>query len=494
MVKPNNACAAMWKKGSNCAEVEDTRTQRRRGGDAHKQGKHGGEQVPVFKPSLKWYTYTITCLGKQGFYQQALAVLQEMEIRGVQPNIYTYNAAIGALARAGKYAQSLTLLLEMEKKNIQPDVISYNSSISACAKSERPDMCLQLLEQMKERTLHVPYSPKPDSITYNTCISACEKANQWHECLCLLREMQDQKLDVDKMAFNNTLLALERGRKWMLCTLLFGEMRTYTRPVTGAPVEPDCVSFSVTANAFCNIQDWVKLRKHLAEMQTKQMSLDLRTYQRLVALTAVALTEHNDASNNLLSQILKMVLDIEEQKTAKKKNVRKNGAAAPRGQASNTHVAQRSQPSQPSQRSRVSESAQPTAGAPTAPPASLVTQLSPVGTIHSHHGLAHFEPVRTLSTLTASTSTSTSNSYAAHGLPKKIHSTSATSMLDMSVGTTQLDDGAEYLSEFDEYTSAFSTGLSYSGFTLTELDAVDSSEFSEEQESPCREEEETNSI
>ena len=63
-----------------------------------------------------------------------------MRSRGVPPDVYSFNGAISACGRAARWEQALALLSEMERGGSAappPDLVSYNGAINAVAKAGR---------------------------------------------------------------------------------------------------------------------------------------------------------------------------------------------------------------------------------------------------------------------------------------------------------------------------------------------------------------------
>ena len=86
----------------------------------------------------------------------------------------TYSAAISACEKGQKPQQALHLLQEMQLRGLLPNVITYNAAVSACEKGHKPQQALHLLQEMLLRGL------LPSVFTYNAAISACEWYQQPH--------------------------------------------------------------------------------------------------------------------------------------------------------------------------------------------------------------------------------------------------------------------------------------------------------------------------
>ena len=78
------------------------------------------------------YSATISACEKGQTPQQALHLIQELQLRDLLPNVIPYNAAISACEKGRKPQQALILLRELKLRSLLPNVITYSAAISAC--------------------------------------------------------------------------------------------------------------------------------------------------------------------------------------------------------------------------------------------------------------------------------------------------------------------------------------------------------------------------
>jgi pentatricopeptide repeat protein len=65
--------------------------------------------------------------------KRALSLLQQMQARGLVPDSISYTLAIRSCIWGGQYEQALQLLEEMELKfKIMPTVVTYQFALAAC--------------------------------------------------------------------------------------------------------------------------------------------------------------------------------------------------------------------------------------------------------------------------------------------------------------------------------------------------------------------------
>ena len=159
----------------------------------------------------------ITAWGRAREPQRALALLEEMKSRSVEPDVISFSAAISACGAGGQWERALSLLEEMQSRGLEPDVISFNAAISACGKGEQWERALSLLEEMQTRGV------KPDVVSFSAAISACEKGGQWERALSLLEEMRTRGVKPDVVSFNAAISACEQCGEMAKAKLLYAQ-------------------------------------------------------------------------------------------------------------------------------------------------------------------------------------------------------------------------------------------------------------------------------
>ena len=70
----------------------------------------------------------------------------------------TYGAAISACEKGQKPQQALHLLQEVQLRGLMPDVITYSAAMLACEKGQQPQDALYLLQETQIRGLLPKFS------------------------------------------------------------------------------------------------------------------------------------------------------------------------------------------------------------------------------------------------------------------------------------------------------------------------------------------------
>jgi pentatricopeptide repeat domain-containing protein 1 len=72
---------------------------------------------------LLYRTIIVCCSFQNGMYDEPLALLSEMQDKGLKLNVICYSAAIDACARGGQWKKGLQLLEDMRLRGIAPNQV-----------------------------------------------------------------------------------------------------------------------------------------------------------------------------------------------------------------------------------------------------------------------------------------------------------------------------------------------------------------------------------
>ena len=114
------------------------------------------------KPDLFMYTSGILACEKGKDWEQAIYLLDKLQLDGYNLSTVIVTSAISACASGGRATEALHLLDMMINKNITPNVWTYNSVLSACAKVGRWRDALVIFQMMRGETPQflVPFEQK----------------------------------------------------------------------------------------------------------------------------------------------------------------------------------------------------------------------------------------------------------------------------------------------------------------------------------------------
>lgn len=84
------------------------------------------------KDLVSWNTMLAGC-ALEGFYEESIELLNEMEIQGVEPDIITWNGLITGFTQSGQGKIALEFFYRMNQTDIEPNTTSISGVLAACA-------------------------------------------------------------------------------------------------------------------------------------------------------------------------------------------------------------------------------------------------------------------------------------------------------------------------------------------------------------------------
>ena len=155
-------------------------------------------------PHLKANVYTYGALmhgfAKTKHYKQALALIDEMTLRGIKPNQIVISSAMEACAESGQYREALGLLERITTLGLKPDVTMMNTVIKACSIAGAMDEAEVLAETLRQ-------FGSMDLFTYHTLMMGNTKLGRYQRVLSLYAEAQDSSAKMDGGIYSLAMLA-----------------------------------------------------------------------------------------------------------------------------------------------------------------------------------------------------------------------------------------------------------------------------------------------
>jgi pentatricopeptide repeat domain-containing protein 1 len=127
--------------------------------------------------------YTFTALLKHATSgNQAMEMLEQLQKRypSIQRSKEVYNAAVHACTRDGDWETALTLFQQLKSSGMQPNQATYASLIFACGQGSQVRIALRLLDEM---------TVVPNPVVWGAALTATAKAGMVEQALHLLRNM-----------------------------------------------------------------------------------------------------------------------------------------------------------------------------------------------------------------------------------------------------------------------------------------------------------------
>ncbi|RDX64681.1 Pentatricopeptide repeat-containing protein, mitochondrial, partial [Mucuna pruriens] len=116
------------------------------------------------EPDLVSYNTLIKAFCEKGSFDSALALLKEMEGKGVNPDSITFNTLLDVLYSKGRFEEGEKLWEQMGGKNIAHDVRSYHSRLVGLAQQKKTGEAVEVYREMEK------VGVKPDLSCINAVI------------------------------------------------------------------------------------------------------------------------------------------------------------------------------------------------------------------------------------------------------------------------------------------------------------------------------------
>ncbi|XP_052195189.1 pentatricopeptide repeat-containing protein At4g36680, mitochondrial [Diospyros lotus] len=121
------------------------------------------EEIPQshgISPDKVSYSVLVKSYCESGSPESAIAIMKEMEAKGIEITVVTYTTVLDALYKQGKSDEAERIWNDMVKKGCSPDVAAYNVRLMHAHDGD-PENVKGLIEEMSNAGL------KPDAISYN---------------------------------------------------------------------------------------------------------------------------------------------------------------------------------------------------------------------------------------------------------------------------------------------------------------------------------------
>eukprot|EP00434_Breviolum_minutum_P019286 symbB.v1.2.016998.t1/scaffold1313.1/size125722/2 len=148
-------------------------------------------------------------------WQDALASLAMMRQAALEANVLNFSALLRGCKDSSAWEAAVALLQEMFVKGPAPDVLAANTVIGA-----KPpwNIALALLEQMESKFL------LPTTSTVNAVIQTLGQAGEWPMMLILMSQLRTRELSLDEVTYVNVLTALGRSKRRDIASQLMKEV------------------------------------------------------------------------------------------------------------------------------------------------------------------------------------------------------------------------------------------------------------------------------
>lgn len=245
---------------------------------------------------------TVTKLGRERRWQDALAVIADVQVPGGR----LQNAVLDACARSSQEQVALTMFEGMPEKsasaynimiclygrlgqrrkidNIRQRMkeegteftqVTWGSLVAAYGSARDLDSMYRTLREMREVKARIC------EVTYGSAIASCARLGDRWRVEELMAEMRTEKLEPNLGHFTSLLGALARNKEESRARETWADMRRLG-------IEPDTVAYTVFLGCFAGESALTKAEAVLAEMESASVQRDVFVYNSVAKVAIEA--------------------------------------------------------------------------------------------------------------------------------------------------------------------------------------------------------------
>ncbi|KAI5064166.1 hypothetical protein GOP47_0020836 [Adiantum capillus-veneris] len=207
------------------------------------------------QPNIETWNAVISGCAQNGYRQEAVRVLQQMQDVGIKPNNVTWNGMIAGFAQHGDVQEALQAFHQMQQVGMEPDQLTYISILKACYGVAATNYANLVLAQMTENGSGL------DVVTGKSVIKAYTRCGSLHEVHKVFATAQEHGVE----EWNSIILGYARHSKHELAMACFQKMRH-------EGVNPDLVTFTSLLSA-CSRSGLVEEGGHHFLLMTAEYGL-----------------------------------------------------------------------------------------------------------------------------------------------------------------------------------------------------------------------------
>ncbi|XP_054793315.1 pentatricopeptide repeat-containing protein At1g55890, mitochondrial-like [Prosopis cineraria] len=147
------------------------------------------------EPNLVSYNTVIKAFCEMDSFDSAIAMLDEMEKKGVIPDLITFNTLLHGLYVNGRFSDGDKIWSLMGRKDVIPDIRSYNAKLEGLVGQKNMKEAVELIEKMRDDGV------KPDIYSINALIKGFVNEKNLDEVKKWYREIANSDYNPNNTTF-----------------------------------------------------------------------------------------------------------------------------------------------------------------------------------------------------------------------------------------------------------------------------------------------------
>ncbi|ESQ48709.1 hypothetical protein EUTSA_v10020883mg [Eutrema salsugineum] len=154
------------------------------------------------EPDIASYNTLVKGLCGKGSLTEAIALIDEIENKGLEPDHFTYNLLLHETYTKGHFEQGEEIWARMVEKNVARSIRSYNARLLGLALEMKSKEMVDLFEEYEVNGI------EPDVFTFTALIRGCASEGKVEEAKAWYKEIQNKGFRPMKFIFTTLLPAM----------------------------------------------------------------------------------------------------------------------------------------------------------------------------------------------------------------------------------------------------------------------------------------------
>ncbi|KAF9608418.1 hypothetical protein IFM89_009784 [Coptis chinensis] len=212
------------------------------------------------------YSSFIKFMGKGFNPVKALEVYNSIQDDSLRTNVSICNSILGCLVKNGKFESAIKLFDEMKRGGLIPDVVTYSTLLAGCRKDKNGyPKAMHLVEELKRNRLQM------DDVIYGTLLAVCASNNRCKEAEEVSQLMKDDGFKPNVFHYSSLLNAYAVDGNHTKADSLVKEMKS-------EGLVPNKVIMTTLLKVYVRGGLFEKSRQLLLELETLGFACDEMPY------------------------------------------------------------------------------------------------------------------------------------------------------------------------------------------------------------------------
>eukprot|EP00971_Amphidinium_carterae_P101666 2012165-Amphidinium_carterae.2 len=248
-------------------------------------------------PDAVTYGTLISGLAQHGLVEESMNLLNEMASLKVPPSVICMNAAINAHAEAARTKPSMwqgaiAVLEDMQSRALEPTHRTFGSVMKAACNANSREVAIDMLHSMERR-----HGIAPDVSQFNTVMRSCVEGRQIQTVKTTFEKMQSHGVRASELSYGIIINACAEGKDPQLAAEYFRQMKDKD------DLQPDVVAYTGVIQAYAQCKNHQTALDWLQHMLDSQIEVNAIPFHKV----AHACLRSSPAEDAVVETVLRLM-------------------------------------------------------------------------------------------------------------------------------------------------------------------------------------------